>query len=177
MVVQVLQKCTVCQKVDKGVKTAYTPLEPVPFPEGPWEKLGLDIVGPFEKAPLNTKFAVSLIDYHSKWPEVGFVEKVTSQCVITFLTSVFSREGFPLEIVTDHGPQFISKEFESFLEERKIAHCLSSVYYPQANGAVERLNSVLKNAVQNAVVKKESKKGKCSPTDCMLSRDPSRYNR
>ena len=114
MVVQVLQKCTVCQKVDKGVKTAYTPLEPVPFPEGPWEKLGLDIVGPFEKAPLNTKFAISLIDYHSKWPEVGFVEKVTSQSVITFLTSVFSREGFPLEIVTDHGPQFISKEFEGF---------------------------------------------------------------
>ena len=67
MVVQVLQECTVCQKVDKGVKTAYTPLEPVPFPEGPWEKLGLDIVSPFEKAPLNTKFAISLIDYHSKW--------------------------------------------------------------------------------------------------------------
>ena len=88
--------------------------------------------------------------------EVGFVEKVTSQSVITFLTSVFSREGFPLEIVTDHGPQFISKEFEGFLEERKITHCLSSVYYPQANGAVERWNSVLKNAVQNAMVKKES---------------------
>ena len=114
MVVQVLQKCTVCQKVDKGVKTAYTPLEPVAFPEGPWEKLGLDIVGPFKIVPLNMEFAISLIDYHSKWPEVGFVEKVTSQSVITFLTSVFSREGFPLEIVTDHSPQFISKEFEGF---------------------------------------------------------------
>ena len=32
MVVQVLQKCIVCQKVDKGVKAAYTPLEPVPLP-------------------------------------------------------------------------------------------------------------------------------------------------
>ena len=36
MVVQVLQKCTVCQKVDKGVKTAYAPMEHVPFPEGSW---------------------------------------------------------------------------------------------------------------------------------------------
>ena len=42
------------------------------------------------------------------------------------------------------------------LSSLKITHCLSSVYYPQANGAVERWNSVLKNAVQNAVVKKES---------------------
>ena len=32
MVVQVLQKCIVFQKVDKGVKAAYTPLEPVPLP-------------------------------------------------------------------------------------------------------------------------------------------------
>ena len=45
---------------------------------------------------------------------------------------------------------------KSFLDERKIAHCLSSVYYPQANGAVVRWNSVSKNALQNAVVKKES---------------------
>ena len=59
-------------------------------------KLGLDIVGLFEKAPPNMRFAISLIDYPSKWPEVGFVEKVTSQSVITFLTSVLSREGFPL---------------------------------------------------------------------------------
>ena len=43
------------------------------------------------------------------------------------------------------------KSLKVFLEERKITHCLSSVYYPQANGAVERWNSVLKNAVQNAV--------------------------
>ena len=95
----------------------------VPFHEGPWEKLGLVIVVPFEKAPPNMRFTISLIDYHSKWPEVGFVEKVKkSHSVITFLTAVFSREGFPLEIVTDHGPQFMSKEFQDFLEERKIMH-------------------------------------------------------
>ena len=128
--------------------------ESVPVPEGPWEKLGLDTVGPFEKAPLNMKFTISLIDYHSKWPEGGFVEKVTSQCVITFLTSVFSREGFPPR--NCDGPQFMSKEFQGFLEERKITHYLLSVYYPQENVDVERWNSVLKNAVQKAVVKKES---------------------
>ena len=143
-------------QTSRGVETEDQLPESVPFPEGPWEKLGLDIVGPFEKAPPNTRFAISLIDYHSKWPKVGFVEKVTSQSVIAFLTAMFSREEFPLEIVTDDGPQFMPKEFQCFLEERKITHCLSSVYYPQANVDVERWNPVLKNAVQKAVVKKES---------------------
>ena len=90
-------------QTNSGVETEDQLLESVPIPEGPWEKLGLDIVGWFEKAPPNTKFAISLID--SKGPEVGFVEKVTSQSVITFLTSVFNREGFPLKIVTDNPPK------------------------------------------------------------------------
>ena len=58
--------------------------------------------------------------------------------------------------MTDNHPQFMSKDFHGFLEERKITHCVSSVYYPQANVDVERWNSVLKNAVQSAVVKKEN---------------------
>lgn len=37
------------------------------------------------------------------------------------------------------------------MSERGIKHCCSSLYYPQANGAVERFNAVLKNTVQNAI--------------------------
>lgn len=65
---------------------------------------------------------------------------------------LFSREGFPQEIVTDHGTQFTSQEFEAFLKDRDITHSFSSVYYPQANGAIERFNVILKNAIQNAII-------------------------
>ena len=40
------------------------------------------------------------------------MEHITTAGVITFLNSVFAREGYLQEIVTDNGTQFASKEFE-----------------------------------------------------------------
>ncbi|KAM7282690.1 hypothetical protein ISCGN_002814 [Ixodes scapularis] len=80
----------------------------------------MDIVGPFECAPRNERFFVTLVDYHSKWPEVMSVHNVTTASVIDFLKSVFAREGLPEEIVTDNGPQFISREFTEFLKNQAV---------------------------------------------------------
>ena len=51
----------------------------------------------------------------------------------------------------DHGVQFVSREFEDFLSDRGIKHHFSSIYYPPANGVIERFNSVVKNVIQNAI--------------------------
>uniref|UniRef100_A0A224YXR6 Gypsy-11 cq-i n=1 Tax=Rhipicephalus zambeziensis TaxID=60191 RepID=A0A224YXR6_9ACAR len=110
----------------------------------------MDIVGPLERAPYDCRFAITLVDYHSKWPEVCFTHAVTSEAVITFLSALFSREGFPEAIVTDNGPQFKSQIFETFLSDRGIQHLCSSNYDPQANGQVERFNRVLKEQMQLA---------------------------
>ncbi|XP_042145272.1 uncharacterized protein LOC120848911 [Ixodes scapularis] len=65
-----IQNCTVCHATDKPVKAAPAPLQPIQFPSQPWEKLGIDIVGPVDRAPASQRFFLVLIDYHSKWPEV-----------------------------------------------------------------------------------------------------------
>lgn len=145
-----VRHCYICQAADKSAKPVFAPLQPVSFPEKPWDKLGLDIIGPLSNVPSDCRFAITLIDYYSKWPEVCFVRDVTSDAVITFLTSIFCREGFPTCLVTDNGPQFKSQQFETFLSERGIQHLCSSYYYPQANGQVERFNRVLKEYIQLA---------------------------
>ena len=50
----------------------------------------MDIVGPFERAPRNERFFITLVDYHSKWPEVMSVHNVTTSSVIDFLKFVFA---------------------------------------------------------------------------------------
>lgn len=95
------------------------------------------------------------MDYHSKWPEAYFCSSVSTSAVKEFLTGVFSREGYPEEIVTDNGPQFISREFKEFLHDRAIRLSHSSVYYPQANGQVERFNRTLKNYVQVCLLERQ----------------------
>ena len=142
-----VRNCVMCQSTDKPVKPFRPPLQSIPFPSKPWSKLGLDIVGPFDILPPNQRFLVTLVDYHSKWPEVAFMSKITSSSIIDFLKSVFAREGFCDELQTDNGPQLVSEEFESFLRERNITHKRSAPYNPQCCGEIERLNQTLKHQI------------------------------
>ncbi|KAJ8044581.1 hypothetical protein HOLleu_07364 [Holothuria leucospilota] len=143
--------CVICQSNDKSIKTAKAPLQPVEFPSRPWEKLALDIAGPFLRATPECRYAITLVDYYSKWPEVCFTASIITSAVIRFLKTIFSREGFPEVIVTDNGTQFVSHEFEEFLSSRGIKHHKCSLYHPQSNGGVERFNGVLKSWVQTCI--------------------------
>ena len=145
-----IASCVSCQYTDKTAKTAPAPLIPVDLPNGPWEKVGIDITGPFDQAAWNCRYAITLIDYYSKWPEVAFAPTVTTEVVIQFLATVFGREGNPSYLVSDNGCQFTSHTFANFLRQREIKHLRSSVYYPRANGAIERFNRVLKVCLQTA---------------------------
>lgn len=105
----------------------------------------MDIVGPINGAPASARFAITLIDYRSKWVEIGLTSSVETEDVIKFLSPVWAREGYPDEIVTDNGPQFTSKEFESYLTARGVKHTKSSVYWPRGNSTVERFNRTFKS--------------------------------
>ncbi len=103
-----------------------------------------------EHGAYDSRFAITLVDYFSKWPEVALTPTATTPTVMTFLTSVFAHEGNPCTVTTDNGPQFASSAFADFLSECGIKHIKTSVYHPQANRCVERCNRVLKDTIQTA---------------------------
>ena len=145
--------CDHCQASDKVLNQAVikAPLQPVPYPDKPWSKVGVDIVGPIPGAPHSARFAVTVVDYHSKWAEAALTPSVTTEAVISVLSAVWAREGFPDELITDNGTQLTSKEFEDYLARRGIRHHRSSVYWPRGNAAVERFNRTFKVWVQDAL--------------------------
>ena len=59
-----------------------------------------------------------------------------------------AREAYPdakPRIITDNGPQFIAKDFKSFIRICGMTHVRTSPYYPQSNGKVERFHRTLKD--------------------------------
>ncbi len=48
-------------------------------------------------------------------------------------------------IISDNGPQFIAKDFKSFLRIFGLSHARTSPYYPQSNGKLERWHGSLKD--------------------------------
>ncbi|CAI5683364.1 unnamed protein product [Oreochromis niloticus] len=147
-----IKNCATCRQNDKSTVTHDAPLQPIPFPAAAWEKVSVDIIGPFEIAPSDCRFAITLVDYFSKWPEVAFAPRADAATIIQFLSVVFSREGNPKTLISDNGSQFLSAEFADFLKSRGIQHLRSSVYYPRANGEVERFNRCVKDCLQTASI-------------------------
>jgi hypothetical protein len=58
-----------------------------------------------------------------------------------------AKEKFPdakPRIITDNGPQFISKDFKQFIRVSGMTHVRTSPYYPQSNGKLERYHRTIK---------------------------------
>jgi transposase InsO family protein len=59
-----------------------------------------------------------------------------------------ARETYPEarpRIITDQGSQFKSREFKSFIAQWQASHVMTSPYYPQSNGKIERFHQTLKD--------------------------------
>ena len=126
--------CVLNQPLNK-----YTPLLPASLSRGPWVKGAVDIVG-----PVNGKFILTYIDYYTSYPEAHILRQITSREVIRVLTDIFARFGFPEELVSDNGKQFVSAEFENFLKTCGIKHTRVSPYLARSNGKLERFHRYLK---------------------------------
>ena len=96
------------------------------------------------------RFAIVLVDYFSKWPEVGFCSSPSTEAVIEFIESVAAREGYPLQLVSDKRTAFVSAEFTAYLRKKGVQHVRVTPYHPRGAGAVERLDRVVKHALQTA---------------------------
>ena len=143
---ETVRNCQYCANSDKSYTCHTIPLQPVQLPDKVWQKLALDIMGPFNDP--KHKFVIVLADYCSKWCEVAFETEVTTDKMIHFLDNVFAREGLPEFLVTDNGVQLTSHKIKEFLKGNGITHLLASLYHPQINGLVERMNRTVKEGVQ-----------------------------
>ena len=48
-------------------------------------------------------------------------------------------------VITDNGPQFISRDFKEFIRIAGMTHVKTSPYYPQSNGKIERYHRTIKS--------------------------------
>ncbi|XP_057742915.1 uncharacterized protein LOC130961187 [Arachis stenosperma] len=146
--VEKVKRCDSCQK--HGPLT-HNPAENLHTSEVSWpfHKWGLDILGPFPKAPGQVKYLLVVIDYFSKWIEATPLAKIGADKVRAFLwKNIICRFGIPHAIITDNGRQFTDQSLAGFLQGFEIKHHFSSVEHPQTNGLAEAANKVILMALK-----------------------------
>ncbi|MCO5561280.1 hypothetical protein L7F22_014901 [Adiantum nelumboides] len=134
--------CKACQQASDR-KLSYGPRFPI-FAYGPFEKWGIDAIGPLPRTSTDKQYILTATDYMTRWAEAASVARITAADVSKFvLDYICSRFGTPLEILSDRGPGFKADLLDALLENLSIKHVHSTPYYPQCNGLVEKTNGVL----------------------------------
>ncbi len=111
----------------------------LPVPNGPWSRLGVDFVTDLPASEGNTCILVVVDRFSKSCCLIPLKSLPTAmETAEQMFNHVFRYFGIPEDIVSDRGPQFISRVWKNFLKLLGVTVSLSSRYQPQTNGQTER---------------------------------------
>ncbi|XP_046592854.1 uncharacterized protein K02A2.6-like [Neodiprion lecontei] len=137
-----IMDCAVCQKFQKSHQNETLISSDVP--SNVWEKIAVDLFY------LQGQPYLIMVDYYSKYVEIGLLTNESSETTIVMIKSLFARHGIPKIVRSDNGPQFSSHKFKEFAKAWGFEHTTSSPTYPRSNGLVERFVQTVKKMVKKA---------------------------
>ena len=123
------QTCPTCAQYEKQATTE--PMLSHPTPTRPWQFVSQDIFEFEQKQYLVT------VDHYSDFHELDQLINTQSTTIIDLTKTHFARHGIPLRCLTDNGPQFVSKEYQQFVQAYGFEHVTSSPYWSRSNGKTE----------------------------------------
>lgn len=89
--------CRSCQECQQSAPKPNfrNPLIPLPIIETPFERIGMDIVGPLPKSGRGHQYILVIVDYATRYPEAVPLTKATTKQMAKELFLMSSRGGYP----------------------------------------------------------------------------------
>jgi hypothetical protein len=140
-------RCDTCRRVKAiHMKTAGT-LQSLPIPTWKWEDISMVLIVGLPRTAKGFDSIWVIVDRLTKIAHFLLVN--TDHPVVVYaqlyISRILSLHGVPKTIVSDRGPQFISKFWEVLHKSlgTKLLHSLA--YHPQTHGQTERVNQILED--------------------------------
>ncbi|KYO22569.1 hypothetical protein Y1Q_0003103 [Alligator mississippiensis] len=125
------------------------PLQPLPIIAQPFQRVGIDIVGPLRhKTCIGKKYILTLVDFATRYPEAIALTSTEAPVVADALTKIFFQLGFPSEILTDRGGNFLVEVMKCLWDCCGVKHLKTTAYHSQTNGLIERFSGTLKGMLK-----------------------------
>jgi hypothetical protein len=158
-------RCDTCRRVEAIHMNAAGPLQSLPILTWKWEDISMDFIVGLPRTAKGYDSIWVIIDRLTKIAH--FLPVKTYYPVLTYaelyIARILSLHGIPKTIVSDRGPQFVSKFWEELHKSlgTKLLH--SSAYHPQTSGQTERVNQILEDMLRACVPEFAQKWDDCLP--------------
>ena len=150
---QVCSKCPTCQRTKRDTKK-YGHLPPKQAESVPWEKLCVDLVGPYKiknqaGVPM-TIHAVTMIDPATGWFEMKLLNEKSAGNVANIVEQTWlTRYPWPQEITFDQGTEFMAEFADMVENDYNIKKKPATTRNPQANSIIERVHQTIGNMIRS----------------------------
>src|SRR3954469_17224710 len=148
-ILKYVEGCDKCQRVNTHRKKASNPLNPNEIPIRPWQIISVDIIGELpESQGFNAIFVI--VDCFSKQIHaIPINMSLTAEGYARiFRDHVFKLHGIPEKVISDRGPQFVSKFIQSLYQMLEVTGNPSTAWHPQTDGQTERVNQEIERYLQ-----------------------------
>jgi transposase InsO family protein len=131
------------------------PLQSLPVPTWKWEDISMDFVVGLPRTAKGYDSIWVIIDRLTKIAHFlpVRVKYIVATYAELYIARILNLHGVPKTIVSDRGPQFMSKFWEELHKalDTKLLH--SSTYHPQTSGQTERVNQILEDMLRACALK------------------------
>lgn len=94
------------------------------------------------------QYLLVCVDAFTGWPEAWPAKREDAKTVIKCLVNHYiPRHGFPRRVRSDNGSHFKNKDLNQVEGMLGLKHKFGTVYHPQSQGKVERMNSNIKQKI------------------------------
>ena len=110
----------------------------------PMQRCHIDTIGPISTSESGNKYILMIIDQFTKFvAAIPLPNQKGSTIAKSFISEFCGYFGVPIELHSDNGKNFIEGIFREATRRLQIQRSSTCLYFPSANGAIERQNLTL----------------------------------
>jgi hypothetical protein len=142
--------CDTCSRVKIEHQKPAGLLKPLAIPVWKWEDISMDFVVGLPRTPKGNDSVWVIVDRLTKVAHFVPVKTryTTEKLAEMYVEHILRLHGTPRSIVSDRGPQFVSKFWQSFHKLMCTTLNYRTAFHPQTDGQTESVNQVLEDMLR-----------------------------
>jgi hypothetical protein len=147
-----VRNCHDCRRANPSRDAYQGVLRPLPIPEQAWRDISVDFITHLPESHGFTAILV-VVDRLTKMRHLIPCRDTcdAEETARLFLQHIWKLHGLPTTIVSDRGPQFISKFWTHLNRQLYVKALLSTARHPETDGQTERFNAVLEQYLRSYI--------------------------